>query len=145
MAKVVSINTCARKGTPKQSIGQGRLISGLGLEGDAHAGPGLRQVSLLARESIMKFQESPLVKVCLKNGIFGENITTEGIVLHELRIGDILNVGDAILEVSKIGKECLKPCFIAKDVGDCIMPREGIFAKVISGGIIDVGDEIKVL
>ncbi|MBR9676493.1 MOSC domain-containing protein [Candidatus Woesearchaeota archaeon] len=112
-----------------------------GIVGDAHAAPGDRQVSLLAKESHDKFQ--PYVEKCLRNGIFGENITTNGVLLTNLKIGDELIIKDVVLEVSKIGKECHAPCDIGKSVGRCIMPEEGIFAKVTKPGVISVGDEIK--
>ena len=140
--KAVSINISKKKGTPKDSVEKAEFKVNLGIIGDVHAGPGIRQISLLAKESVDRFQKTPLIKVCLFDGIFGENIRTQGIELHTLAIGTILKIGDVVLEVSKIGKECLKPCAIARNVGDCIMPKEGIFAKVIKGGTAKPGDEI---
>ena len=144
MGRVISVNIAAKKG-PKEPVGQAELKVGRGLAGDVHAAPGIRQVSLLARESVDKFQESPNCKVCLFDGIFGENIRTEGVKLHTLAVGTPFQVGGARLEVSQIGKVCHKPCGIAARVGDCIMPREGIFAIVISGGIVKPGDKITIL
>lgn len=149
MAKVYSINYSKNKGTPKVSINQGLLVTGLGLENDAHAGSGLRQVSLLSIESIRRQMSCPKVKktgVSLKAGDFGENITTEGLDLAELKIGDKLKIGsEAILRISKIGKECHRYCSIYYKTGDCIMPREGIFAQVLGGGSVNKGDNIEAL
>jgi cyclic pyranopterin monophosphate synthase len=141
---VVSVNISERKGTPKTPVEKIELVCDHGVKGDAHAGPGDRQVSLLAIESYQRFEKSAVGKMCLKHGSFGENIVTEGIVLHELNIGDGLIIGDALLRVSKIGKECHAPCAIAKAVGKCIMPVEGIFARVESDGSIRPGDKISI-
>lgn len=147
--RVYSINYSKNKGTPKVAVKQALLIEGLGVENDAHAGGGLRQVSLLAIESIRRQMSCPKAKetgVSLKPGDFAENITTEGLDLTKLKIGDKLKIGsDVILEISKIGKECHKYCAIYYKTGDCIMPREGIFAKVIKGGRINIGDDIEAL
>ncbi|MBU4305717.1 MAG: MOSC domain-containing protein [Candidatus Omnitrophica bacterium] len=147
--KVGSLNISKTKGTHKTPVEKVKLIEDYGLKGDAHGGPGIRQVSLLAGESINKQQECPKVKeknVALKAGDFGENITTEGLALAALNVGDRLNIGaEAVLELSKIGKECHKYCAIYYKTGDCIMPREGIFAKVIKGGDISIGDDIEVI
>ncbi len=143
--KVISVNTSPGKGTPKKPVSEASLIEGLGIKGDAHAGPGDRQVSLLAIESYRRFEEKGLGKICLKHGSFGENIITEGIELHKLEIGKRMRIGDVLLEVSKIGKECHAPCNIARTVGDCIMPREGIFATVVKGGIIKQGNIIRMI
>jgi len=136
------------KGATKTSVGEVKLIENFGLEGDAHGGPGLRQVSLLAIESIRRQVECPNVKkgnLSLGPGDFAENLTTEGVGLGQLNIGDRLNIGkEVILEISKIGKECHKYCAVYYKVGDCIMPREGVFAKVLKGGKITAGDSIEV-
>jgi MOSC domain-containing protein YiiM len=143
MAKVVSINISKKKGVAKIPIDSGYFKINVGLVGDAHSGPGNRQVSLLAKESIERFEK--LKKVCIKRGVFGENLTTEGIELHNLKIGTRLKINKVVLEVSKIGKECHDFCSIGKKAGDCIMPKEGIFAKVIEEGEIRVGDKIVVI
>lgn len=145
--RICSINLSKNKGTGKNPVNESRLIKDLGLETDAHFGPGIRQVSLLALESINE-QNSRLIakelKPSLKKGDFAENITTQGIRLLGLKIGDRLKLGArVVLEISKIGKECHKRCAIYYKIGDCIMPREGIFAKVIKGGVIRTGDSIK--
>lgn len=143
--KIIAVNISKKKHIPKKNIGKGEFRINYGLVGDAHAGHGLKQVSLLAKESYDKFEKLNLKKVCLKKGIFAENLTTEGIVLHKLKIGTRLKINNVVLEISKIGKECNAICTIAKKVGSCIMPKEGVFAKVIKEGGIKVGNEIKVV
>ncbi|MDP2982338.1 MAG: MOSC domain-containing protein [Candidatus Latescibacter sp.] len=145
---VFSLNSSKTKGTSKTPIPKALLIEGMGLAGDAHAAGGLRQVSLLSIESIRKQQECARIKkqAALKAGDFAENITTEGVRLADLKIGDRLKVGgEALLEISQIGKECHTYCAIYRKTGDCIMPREGIFARIIKGGEVGTGDEIKVI
>ena len=143
IGKVVAINISEKKGVVKKPIEQGLFIEEHGLEGDAHAGKWHRQVSLLAQESIDKMKG--LVALDFSAGKFAENITTEGIVLYELPVGTRLRIGVTIQEVTQIGKECHGGCEIRRLVGDCIMPREGIFTRVIQGGIIKPGDVIQVL
>lgn len=144
MATVVSINISEKKGTPKTYIPQGTLIEDFGFEGDAHAGKWHRQVSLLARESIEKAKGMRTDGLC--HGMFAENITTEGIVLHTLPVGQRLKIGsEAVIEISQIGKECHDGCAIRQFVGQCIMPKEGVFARVIHGGVVKAGDEILIL
>ncbi len=145
MAEVLSINISEKKGTAKTPIKEAELRIEHGVEGDVHAGSGIRQVSLLAEESYKKMKRISAVKMCLKKGSFGENITTRGIRLHELALGTRLKIGGVILEVSKIGKECHAPCEIRKMAGTCIMPTEGIFAIVRKEGKIRPGDEIHFL
>jgi len=127
----------------KSDMGGGRLIADFGLEGDAHAsGHWHRQVSLLAMESIDKMRAQGLD---VKPGDFAENITTEGLELYSLPIGTRLRLGtDAVGEVSQIGKECHTRCAIYHLAGDCVMPREGIFIKVLEGGMIKNGDPISI-
>jgi MOSC domain-containing protein YiiM len=142
--KVVAINISRKKGVPKEPIEQGRLIEDYGLENDAHAGKWHRQVSLLAQESIDKMKALCVEGLC--TGKFAENITTEGIALHQLAVGSRIRLGgQAVLELSQIGKECHLGCAIFNQVGKCIMPTEGIFARVIKGGVIKPGDVITVL
>lgn len=140
---VLSINISEKKGTPKTKINPGVLIENFGFEGDAHAGKWHRQVSLLAKESIVKSLNGPKDGLC--HGVFAENITTEGIELYTLPVGTRLQVGECIIEISQIGKECHEGCAISKLVGKCVMPREGVFATVIKGGKIFDGDIIKVI
>ena len=140
---VVSVNISEKKGTPKTQVNPGVLIENFGLEGDAHAGKWHRQVSLLAVESIEKAKNGPTDGLC--HGVFAENITTEGIELYTLPVGTRLKVGEAEIEISQIGKECHEGCAISKLVGQCVMPREGVFAVVLKGGKVFAGDEITVL
>ena len=137
---VVSINISTKKGvrkTPVRSI----KVTNKGFEGDAHAGDWHRQVSLLSEESIDKMRGKG---VEINYGDFAENITVKGIDLVKIPIGNKLRIGkDVILEVTQIGKECHSGCEIRKIVGDCVMPREGIFTKVIQGDTISVGDRVE--
>ena len=138
---VLSVNISEKKGTPKTKVSPGVLIENFGLEGDAHAGKWHRQVSLLAAESIEKAKTGPTNGLC--HGVFAENITTEGIELYTLPVGTRLQVGEAVLEISQIGKECHEGCAISKLVGKCVMPREGVFAVVVKGGKVYAGDSIE--
>lgn len=137
--KVVSINISREKGVPKSAVGRALMVEDLGIEGDAHAGDWHRQVSLLAAESIEKMRAAGLD---VSAGDFAENITTENIDLSSLKVGDRLKIGECELEITQIGKECHCRCAIFYQAGDCVMPREGVFARVLSGGWISVGDEI---
>lgn len=146
MGKIFSINTSAGKGVPKAQVQRAVLVKHSGIQDDAHAGTERRQVSLLPMESVRGQIETAKTKnatVQIRPGIYAENLTTEGIDLAALKIGDKIRVGKtAVLQISKIGKECHKHCAIYHQVGDCIMPREGIFGEVIEGGEIAVGDTI---
>ncbi len=141
--KVISINISETKGVVKNPIELGEFKENYGLVGDAHSGNWHRQVSLLAKESINKMNEAGANG--LTPGKFAENITTEGLVLYELPVGTKIQIGETLHEVTQIGKECHKGCAIKQLVGDCVMPREGIFTKVLKGGVIKVGDKITVL
>ena len=142
--KVIAINTSDKKGVRKKPVPEARINADFGIEGDAHAsGDWHRQVSLLALESIAKMQAKGLD---VGPGDFAENITTEGIDLPSLPIGTKLTLGDGIEgEVSQIGKVCHNRCAIYYQAGDCVMPKEGIFIKVLKGGTLKEGDTIKVL
>ncbi len=129
-----------KKGTVKEDVGQATLVEGMGLEGDAHAGFMHRQVSLLALEDIEKMREK---MPNLGPGSFAENITVKGLDMDSLSIGDRVSVGDTLLEVTQIGKECHSKCEIFKITGDCIMPKKGIFCAVIKGGRVKKGDVVK--
>jgi len=144
MAKVLSINISEKKGEIKIPIKQGEFIKDFGLKEDSHAAAWHRQVSLLAKESIDYMQDKSR-NVELNFGDFAENITTEGVTLHKLPVGTILEIGQVILKVSQIGKECHSHCNIYKKMGDCIMPREGIFAEVLKEGCVQKGDIIKII
>lgn len=138
---IKAISISKEKGTKKRNVIQAILKKNYGILGDAHAGTKNRQVSLLAEESIEKMKAKGLK---VRPGDFAENITTKAIDLLSLRLGDKLKLGKAImLEISQIGKICHTRCNIYYQAGDCVMPREGIFAKVIKGGVIKVEDEIK--
>jgi len=142
MAEIIAVSTSLNKGERKKNIGEGLLLKGLGLEGDAHAGFAHRQVSLLAEESINKMREQGLE---VGPGDFAENLTTRGIDLVNLPIGTRLQAGKvAIMRVTQIGKECHNRCAIYYQAGDCVMPREGIFAEVLLEGKVKVEDPLKV-
>lgn len=141
--KVISINISDKKGIIKQPIEVGVFEEDFGLKEDAHGGKWHRQVSLLAQESIDKMTN--LGVEGLIPGKFAENITTEGMVLYTLPVGTLLKIGETIQEVTQIGKECHSGCAIKQAVGKCIMPKEGIFTKVIKGGKIKAGDTIEVI
>jgi len=139
--KILSVNISEKKGEKKGNIGCALLIENLGLENDAHAEAGIRQISLLARESIEKIRAKGLN---VQYGDFAENLTTEGIDLPSLPVGSRLKIGrDVLLEITQIGKVCHDRCNIFYTVGDCVMPREGIFAKVLVGGEVRPGDRIE--
>jgi MOSC domain-containing protein YiiM len=144
MASIIAVSTSQKKGTKKRTINEGLLREDYGLIGDAHAGSnGHRQVSLLAIASIEKIQKLGLE---VSPGDFAENLTTEGLELFTLPIGTRLSMGrDVILEITQIGKECHDRCAIFKQVGTCVMPIEGIFTRVIKGGRVRSGDELKVI
>ena len=141
--EILSVNIGKDKGEKKKNIGTCRLIKDLGVADDAHAGPGTRQVSFLSKESIEKIRHRGIE---LSYGDFAENITTEGIDLHLLPVGTKLKIGKtALLRITQIGKECHERCNIFSQVGDCVMPREGIFAEVLTGGEVKIGDTIEVV
>ena len=138
--KVIAVCVSEKKGMPKKNVEKGYVREDYGLEGDAHSGKGLRQVSLLAVESIAKMRARGLD---VGPGDFAENITTEGLDLVSLPLGTHVQIGaEIILEITQIGKECHTPCSIYYRAGECVMPKEGIFARVIKGGYLKVGDEI---
>lgn len=142
MGKILSVNISENKGEKKHNVVTSRALLDSGLEQDAHAGAPFRQISLLAAESIEKIRQKGLD---VGFGDFAENLTTAGIELFTLPLGTKLKVGtDVILEVTQIGKICPKPCAIFYAVGDCVMPKEGIFARVLSGGNIKIGDDITI-
>ncbi len=141
--KIIAVCTSETKGARKKNIGAGVLTPNHGLEGDAHAGDWHRQVSLLAMESIEKMRQKGLD---VNPGDFAENLTTEGIVLVDLPVGTKLKIGSRVLgEVTQIGKVCHDRCAIYYQAGDCVMPREGIFIKVLQGGPVKVGDSVEVI
>src|SRR3990170_1236254 len=140
--KVLAVNTSKDKGTRKTNIQSCLIVKESGLKGDAHAGPWHRQVSLLANESIQKMKDKGLN---VGYGDFAENITTEGVDLVHLPIGTEMRIGERVLlRVTQIGKECHTRCAIYYQAGDCVMPREGIFVRVLRGGRVAPGDPVKV-
>ena len=141
-AEVLAVCISEKKGTEKKEIDKAVLKPDWGIEGDAHAGKWHRQVSLLAFEKIDDFRKKGAE---VDFGAFGENIIVSGVDLKSLPVGTVLEIGDAILKVTQIGKECHSHCNIYHKMGDCIMPREGIFAEVLEGGCIQKGDKIKVI
>ncbi|HPJ97697.1 MAG TPA: MOSC domain-containing protein [Syntrophales bacterium] len=141
--RVLSVNISEKKGEKKHNVDRCLLVAQLGLEGDAHAGFQHRQVSLLAEDSVRKIRDKGLD---VQFGDFAENLSISGIELFTLPIGTKLKVGkDVLLEITQIGKLCHERCNIFHQVGDCVMPREGVFAAVITGGEVRVGDEVVVL
>lgn len=139
MVHVVAVNISEKKGERKTPVTAVDLLLNHGIAGDAHAGVWHRQVSLLAEESIDKMRALGLN---VNAGDFAENITTKGINLVSLTVGSLLQVGESLLEVTQIGKECHTRCAIYYQAGDCVMPKEGIFARVITGGTVRPVDKI---
>ena len=140
MGEIIAVCTSAHKGQRKKNVEEANLIKDLGLEGDAHAGFAHRQVSLLALESIKKMQDRGLE---VSPGDFAENLTTKDIDLLSFPVGTRLNAGNrAVLRITQIGKECHHRCAIYDQAGDCVMPREGVFAEVLRGGTITLGDSL---
>lgn len=142
MGKVISVNISEIRGIQKHNVGKVKLIEDFGIENDAHAGKWHRQVSLLSHEKIEAFRAKGAE---VKDGAFGENIVVSGIDFKTLPIGTRFKCNDVIMEMTQIGKECHHGCEIFQKMGDCIMPREGVFAKIIHGGEIAVGDEMTIL
>ncbi len=142
MAVVTAVCISEKKGVQKRAVPEITVKKNHGIEGDAHAGDWHRQISLLGEESVDKVRPHlPNLKV----GAFAENILTQGITLYELPVGTKLRVGGTLLEVTQIGKECHTGCAIKKITGDCVMPREGIFAVVLEEGTIKAGDTVEVV
>ena len=138
MGKVLAICISKHKGTLKNEVNEANFIEEFGIEGDAHAGKWHRQVSLLAFEKIDDFRKKG---GDVDFGAFGENLVVEGFELHKLPVGQKIQVGEVLLEVTQIGKECHDKCAIYYQVGECIMPKNGIFTRVLKGGKVKVGDE----
>lgn len=141
MGKLLAVCTSSQKGTLKKDIKRAYLKENFGIEGDAHAGKWHRQVSMLSAEKIEEFRK----KLWVEYGAFGENLVISGFDFRNLPVGSRFSIGAAILEMTQIGKECHNDCAIKQQTGDCIMPREGVFARVIKGGFIESGQEVKLL
>lgn len=139
MGRVIAVCTSPERGTQKTSVEEGEFIEDYGIEGDAHAGKWHRQVSLLSYNKISEFRKRGAQ---VEDGAFGENLVVDGIDFAALPAGARLICGEVVLEITQIGKECHHGCRIYQQMGDCIMPREGVFAKVIHGGKIRRGDEM---
>lgn len=142
IGKIVALSISKKKGIPKTNVESVNLIADWGIEGDVHAGNWHRQISFLALESIEKMRAKGLN---VRPGAFAENITTEFLDIPNLHLGDIVKVRNAEFEITQIGKECHSKCAIYYKAGDCVMPREGIFGRVLKGGIIKVEDEIIII
>lgn len=142
MGKVMAVCISEKKGTQKKNIHEGVFIEDYGIEKDAHAGKWHRQVSLLSYEVIQEFKAkgAPVV-----DGSFGENLIVSGFDFKVLPIGTVFRCNDVILELTQVGKKCHSECEIHKIMGDCIMPREGVFTRVLHGGIIREGDDFEVV
>jgi MOSC domain-containing protein YiiM len=144
LGKILAINISEKKHVPKKEIYEAIFQEDFGIVGDAHGGPGHRQVSFLANESIDKIRDRIQAGLCF--GRFAENITTEGIQLSSLPIGTRLKLGDdTVVEITQIGKECHNECEIKRLAGECVMPKEGIFGIVIKGGRVKKGDSVDVV
>lgn len=143
MAKVVAVCISEIRGIQKHPVAEAELRENHGIVGDAHAGNWHRQVSLLSVDSVNKLQEK--IALRLKAGDFAENVLVEGMKVYELPVGTRLAIGTALCEVTQIGKECHQDCAIRKAAGDCVMPREGIFVKVLKGGTVAPDDEVVVV
>ncbi len=142
MGNVIAVCTSEKKGVQKKNVHSARFIADFGIENDAHAGNWHRQVSLLSYNKIEEFKSKGAE---VHDGDFGENLIVEGIDFRTLPIGTRFKCNDVILELTQIGKECHHGCQIFQLMGDCIMPREGVFTKVINGGTITEGDQLEIL
>ena len=143
MGKIIAVCASQKKGMRKKNVGEGILKIGFGLEGDAHGGDWHRMISLLGMESIKKMKDKG---ADVGPGDFAENLTTEGMELFTLPIGTKLKIGEtSIGEVTQIGKECHTKCAIFKQLGECVMPKEGIFIRLLEGGVVRSGDSIEVM
>ena len=142
MGIVMAVCVSKEKGVAKKDVGRGELVEQHGLKGDAHAGNWHRQISLLSLQKIEAFRAKGAE---VEYGAFGENLVVDGIDFANLPPGTIFRCGDALLEMTQIGKECHNHCEIYRRMGDCIMPREGVFARVLQGGTVKVGDEFQIV
>lgn len=142
MGKVLGVCISEKKGTQKKNVHTAKFIEDWGIENDAHAGKWHRQVSLLSADRINEFRARGAE---VDDGAFGENLIVEGFDFKSLPVGTVFQCNDVILEMTQIGKQCHAHCEIYKVMGDCIMPREGVFAKVIHGGVISEGDELVII
>ena len=142
MGEVKAVCVSRRKGTPKEAVDSVTVIRDFGIEGDAHAGKWHRQVSLLSYEAIENFKKNGIE---IRDGAFGENIIVSGYDLKRYKPGTVIRIGDVVLELTQIGKECHADCAIRQQAGDCVMPREGIFAVVLEEGEAVPGDLVRIV
>lgn len=142
MGNIVAVCISEKKGTAKKNVGEALFIENYGLEKDAHAGNWHRQVSLLSHDRVEEFRARG---ANVADGAFGENLLVKGFDFKTFPIGTVFKCNDVVLEITQIGKQCHSECEIFHQVGDCIMPREGVFAKVLHGGLIKVGDTLEVI
>ena len=142
MGKVLAVCISERKGTEKINVGSARFIEDWGVENDSHAGKWHRQVSLLSHEKIEAFRARGAE---VADGAFGENLVVEGFDFRTLPVGTKFKCNDVVLELTQIGKECHSGCAIYQKMGECIMPREGVFTRVLHGGVISVGDTLEIV
>ncbi len=142
MGKVIAICISEKRGIQKTNIHEAKFIENFGIENDAHAGDWHRQISLLSYDKIKEFNEKGAGVI---DGAFGENLVVEGFDFKQLPVGTKFSCNDVLLEMTQIGKECHTHCEIYKKMGECIMPKEGVFAKVLHGGVIKEGDELIML
>jgi MOSC domain-containing protein YiiM len=142
MGKVLAVCISERKGTEKKNVGSARFIEDWGIENDSHAGKWHRQVSLLSHEKIEAFRARGAEVI---DGAFGENLVVDGFDFRTLPVGTKFQCNDVVLELTQIGKECHSGCAIYQKMGECIMPREGVFTRVLHGGTISVGDTMEIL
>ncbi len=142
MGKVLAVCISEKKGTEKRNVGSARFIEDWGIENDSHAGKWHRQVSLLSHEKIEAFRARGAEVI---DGAFGENLVVDGFDFRTLPVGTKFKCNDVVLELTQIGKECHSGCAIYQKMGECIMPREGVFTRVLHGGTISVGDTMEIL
>lgn len=142
MGNVIAVCISEKKGVQKKNVGSARFIEDWGIENDAHAGKWHRQVSLLSHDRVEEFRARGAV---VDNGAFGENLVVSGFDFKNLPVGTKFRCNDVLLEMTQIGKQCHAHCEIYKVMGDCIMPREGVFARVLHGGTISVGDTLSIV
>jgi MOSC domain-containing protein YiiM len=142
IGRIAAVSISRQKGTPKTNVPSAKLIRGHGMDGDAHAGNGHRQISLLALENI---EETHVEGILIRPGMFAENIATTGIDFALIRVTDRIAVGDCLLEITQLGKECHDRCAIYERAGECVMQNQGVFAIVLEGGQIKTGDPVIII
>lgn len=142
MGKIIAVCISEQRGTRKKNVGSARFLADWGIEHDAHAGKWHRQVSLLSHERIEAFRAKGAV---VDSGAFGENLVVSGFDFSALPVGTKFRCNDVVLELTQVGKECHAHCAIYQAMGECIMPRQGVFTRVLHGGTVSVGDELTIM